>query len=199
LPTSDHAPVAGDAAILGRRYGGALFELAEEQKQLDAVAGDVGVLRELAHEGKEFRILAIDFNIERADLVKAMQAFAKAAKLHTLTGNFLALVAQNRRLAQLGAMCNAFLAELAEKRGEFSAEVRAAQPLSDNQKQQLAAQLQLLTGSKVHMSVKEDKGLIGGLVVKIGSKLIDASVKSKLARLERQLKSQQLNVVKGAA
>ena len=199
MPTADQTPVAGDMAVVARRYAGTLFELAEEQNALDSVAGDMRGLKDLTHESSEFRTLAGNPNFTRAELVKAVQEIAKAAKFNTLTGNFLALAAQNRRLSQLGAMCDAFLAELAAKRGECAADVRTARALTPSQEQQLAAQLQTLAGGKVHMRVREDKSLIGGLMVKIGSKLIDASIKSKLARLERQLKSQPLNVVKGAA
>ena len=199
MPNATQTPVSGDAAILARRYAGALYELAEEQKQLDAVAGDLRNLKALAQESREFQMITGNPNLPRAQLVKAVQELATAAKFNKLTGNFLALVAQNRRLNALTAMCDAFLAELAEKRGEFSAEVRTARALTPPQHEQLAAQLQTLTGGKVHMTVAEDKSLIGGLIVKLGSKLIDASIKSKLARLERQLKNQSLNIVKGAA
>lgn len=199
MPSADHTPVSGDTAILARRYGGALFELAQEQNALDVVAADLRQIKRWTEESGDFHMLAADPNFQRAQMVKAMQEIAIKAGLHKLAANFLALVAQNRRIGQLAAMCDAFFAELAEKRGEFSAEIRTAQPLSPAQQQQLATQLQTLAGGKVHMSVKEDKRLLGGIIVKIGSKLIDASVKSKLARLERQLKSQPLNVVKGAA
>jgi F-type H+-transporting ATPase subunit delta len=185
--------------VLARRYGGALFELAEEQEQLDAVAGDMNQLKHLMQESRDFHTLGADPNLDRGEQVKAMQAIAAKAEFQKLTGNFLALVAQNRRLMQLGAMCDSYLARLAKKRGEFAAEVRTARPLTPPQEQQLAAQLQSLAGGKVHMSVKEDKNLIGGLIVKIGSKQIDASVKSKLARLDWQLKNQSLSIVKGAA
>jgi len=185
--------------VLARRYAGALYDLAQDQKQLDNVAGDLRTLRNLGRESSEYHTLVSNPQIARSDLVKGVQLIAAAAKFTTLTANFLALVAQNRRLPQLMGMCDAFLAELAKRRGEFSADVRAAQPLTSAQEEQLAAQLQALAGGKVHMTITEDTSLLGGVVVKIGSRLIDASIKSKLAKLERQLKSQPLNVLEGAA
>jgi F-type H+-transporting ATPase subunit delta len=200
LPTQTENPIiAGEAAILARRYAGALYELADEQKQLDAVADDLRALKVLECESADFRAFTGNPRLSRKQLVQAAQQVSGAAKFNKLTSNFLALVAQNRRLAQLNGMCNAFLNELAARRGEFSAEVRAARPLTPTQQEQLAEQLHALAGGKVHMSVSEDRSLLGGLIVKLGSKLIDASVKSKLARLERQLKNQSLNIVKGAA
>ncbi|MFY9287167.1 MAG: F0F1 ATP synthase subunit delta [Alphaproteobacteria bacterium] len=190
--------IAGDAAILARRYAGALYELADEQKQLDAVASDLRALRNLQQESTEFRAIAAHPRLTRAQLVKAMRQVAETAKLNKLTANFLMAVAQKRRLPELPAMIDNFLSELATRRGEYSAEVRSATPLSAAQQELLAGNLRELAGGKVHITVREDASLLGGLVVKLGSRLIDASVKAKLARLERQLKSQS-HTQKGAA
>jgi F-type H+-transporting ATPase subunit delta len=187
------------SGVIARRYAGALYELAHEQKQLDAVAADLHALKGLYSESADFRNFATNPNFTRAELVKAARQIAEKSGFSSLTANFLALAAQNRRLPQLIGICDAFLAELAARRGEFTAEVRTAQTLTPQQQEQLAAQLHNLAGGKVHMIVAEDKSLLGGLVVKIGSRLIDVSIKSKLARLERQLKSQSLNALEGAA
>jgi F-type H+-transporting ATPase subunit delta len=184
------SPVAGDSAVLARRYAGALYDLAGEEKALDAVAEDLRGLKTLLRESAEMRSLAAHPRYTRAQLVGAVQKISAAAKFQTLTANFLAIVAQNRRLPELGAICDAFLEELASRRGEFTATVRVAQKLAPAQEEQLAQQLRALAGGKVHMTIAEDKSLLGGLVVKLGSRLIDASLKNKLARLERRLKSQ---------
>ncbi len=197
MPHADQPIVSGDMATVARRYAKTLFELAGEQKQLDAVAEDLRGLKMLERESPEFHAIAHNPRLSRTQLIKAAQQIALAAKLNPLTGNFLALLAQSRRLPQLGATIDAFLNELAAQRGEFSAEITAAEPLTQAQQEQLAAQLQKLTGGKVHMRVSEDKSLLGGFVVKLGSRMIDLSVKSKLARLERQLKSPS-NILEGA-
>lgn len=191
--------IAGDAAVLARRYAGALYQLADEQKQLDAIASDLRALKNLQQESAEFRAIACHPRLTRAQLVGAMQKVASAAKLNPLTANFLALVAQNRRLAELSFMIDSFLDDLAARRGEYNADVCSAKPLSSAQQEQLAVKLREIAGGKVHLSVREDASLLGGLTVKLGSRLIDASVKSKLARIERQLKSQPLPSQKGAA
>jgi len=198
LPTSQPI-IAGDTAILARRYADALYELASEHKQLDAIAADLRMLKILARESAEFRAIAFSPRLSRTQLAKAMQEVAKLAKFGMLTTNFLMLTAQNRRLATIEAMADAFLATLAAKRGEFSAEIRTAGPLTPAQEEQLGVQLRALAGGKVHMTVTEDKSLLGGITVKLGSTLIDASVRSKLARLARRLKSPSPTPLEGAA
>ncbi len=183
--------IAGDAAVLARRYAKALYELAEEQSALDEVAAELRLLKTLGQTSAEFKQIMKHPRLTRAELVKVVRKITETGKLNVLTGNFLALVAQNRRLVHLSAMVDAFLAELAQRRNEFTAEVRTTQMLSEAQHEQLTAQLRQLAGGKVHLIVEEDTSLLGGLVVKLGSRLIDASVKSKLARLERQLKTLQ--------
>jgi F-type H+-transporting ATPase subunit delta len=178
--------------MLARRYAGALFELADEQGQLDVIAADLRLVKILTSESAEFRQITSHPRLKRSDLIDAMQQVAKTGKLHALTTNFLKLVAQGRRLNQLSAIVDAFLKQLADQRGELAADVHVAHPLTEAQREKLAAQLkQLASSNKVQLTVTEDPSLLGGMTVKLGSHLIDASVKTKLARLERQLKSQE--------
>jgi F-type H+-transporting ATPase subunit delta len=200
--TSQSAPtpvIAGEAAILARRYGGALYELADEQKQLDAVAADLRNLKILAAESAEFKSIIHNPRLTRAQLMQTMKSVSDSAKLSKLTANFLGLAAKNRRLNALPAMIDGFLDQLAESRGEYTAEVSSASALSAQQQEQLSRKLADLTGGKMHLMLREDKSLLGGVIVKMGSRLIDASVRTKLERLERQLKSQQNSTQKGAA
>ncbi len=181
--------VSGDAAILARRYGGSLYELAEEQNQIDSVTADLRLLKNLVAESREFQTIANHPRLTRTQLVTAAKSIAASAKLGKLTGNFLALVAQNRRLDILGAVIESFLAELAARRGEHTAEVYAAFPLTPTQQEQISARLRQIAGGEVHLSLHEDKSLIGGFKARIGSRLIDASIKSRLDRLERHMKA----------
>ncbi len=190
--------IAGDDAVLARRYAGALYDLASEQKQLDAVAGDLRGLKQLLRESAEFRAIAAHPRLSRDQLVAMVKQVADIAKLNKLTANFLALTARNRRLASLDGIINAFLAELASRRGEYTAEVSTAQALSPAQQEQLATKLSAWAGGKVHLAMHKDVSLLGGIVVKMGSRLIDASVRTRLNQLERQLKSKQ-TTQKGAA
>ncbi len=183
--------VAGETAVLARRYARALYELADEGKQLDVVADDLRGLKVLVRDCAELQLVMRYPRLSRAQLVDAMKQVAATAKLDGLTGKFLMLLARNRRLQVLPAIIDAFLADLAAKRGEHIAEVSTARALTQPQKDQLLAQLSRIAGGKVFLVIKEDPSLLGGLMVKMGSRLIDASVKGKLARLERALKSQQ--------
>lgn len=182
--------VSGDVAVLGRRYGASLYELAEEQKVLDSVAADLRNLLKVAEGDADFIAIANHPRLTRAQLVKIADKLSETMKLNKLTGKFLALVAEHRRMQILPVIIRSFLDELASRRGEHTAYVRSAAPLSSQQSEQLSARLASLAGGKVHVEISEDKSLIGGLTVQLGSRLIDASIKSKLQRLERKLRSE---------
>jgi F-type H+-transporting ATPase subunit delta len=186
-PTSLH-PVAGDDAALARRYVGALYELADKEGIVDTIATNMRALRRLWDESPEWRFIANDPRLNGATIIKAAAEVAKMAELNTLVSNFLAVVAQNRRLNLLPSLVEGFLQEMSTRRGEFRAEVKVARPLSSAQREALAASLNAVAGGKVNITVTEDAALLGGLTVKMGSQFIDASVKTKLDHLERTLK-----------
>src|SRR5205814_9180326 len=119
----------------------------------------------------------------------AMQAVVEQAGLSPLVRDFLAVVARNRRLFAVPAMIEAFLAKLAARRGEVNAQVTTAQPLTEAQLAALNEQLRRSIGSRVSVDVRVDPGLIGGLMIKIGSRMVDGSIKSKLQRLQLAMKS----------
>ncbi|MDR3424277.1 MAG: ATP synthase F1 subunit delta [Alphaproteobacteria bacterium] len=181
-------PVAGEHAILARRYAKALFALAEQDKAVDAVAADMLALRHLWDESPEWRLVASDprFGIEMVG--RAVAQVAKITGVNKLTANFLAIVAQNRRLSLLPIMVKDFFEEADARRGLFRAAVRTARSLSEAQMASLSASLSAVVGGKIRLSVVEDASIIGGLTVKLGSQFIDASVKTKLDHLERTLK-----------
>ncbi len=173
---------------LAERYAAALFELADERHALDAVAGDLRELRAmLAASGDLLRLVRSPV-LTRAEQGKAMAAIAADAKLSNLTADFIAVVARNRRLFAVPAMIEAYLATLAERRGEVTAEVTAAQPLSDAQQNALGDQLRRAVGSRVAIDVRVDPSLLGGMIVKIGSRMVDGSLKGRLQRLQLSMK-----------
>jgi F-type H+-transporting ATPase subunit delta len=112
-----------------------------------------------------------------------------AAGLSEIVRNFVGVVTDNRRLFALAGMIDAFLAELARRRGEVTADVWTAQPLTPAQREAVGEALRRSVGQKVQVRTQVDPTLIGGLVVKVGSRLVDASVKTKLARLQSALKA----------
>jgi F-type H+-transporting ATPase subunit delta len=174
---------------LAERYASALFDLADERRILDEVAANLRELRAMLQASGDFLRLIRSPVLSRDQQAKAIGIVAEHAGLSPLVRDFLAVVARNRRLFAVPAMIEAFLAKLAARRGEVTAEVFAAQPLSEAQLAALNEQLRRTIGSRVSVDVRVDPGLIGGLVVKLGSRMVDGSIKSKLQRLQLAMKS----------
>ncbi len=187
----ERLPLAGEStgiSGLAERYAAALFELADEGHALDAVAGDLRELRAmLAGSGDLLRLVRSPV-LTRADQGKAMAAIADNAKLSKLTADFIAVVARNRRLFAVPAMIDAYLAKLAERRGEVTAEITSAQALSEAQQSALGDQLRRVVGGRVAIDVRIDPSLLGGMIVKIGSRMVDGSLKGQLQRLRLSMK-----------
>jgi F-type H+-transporting ATPase subunit delta len=173
---------------LADRYATALFDLADERRSLDQVSEDLRLLRAMLNESPELRRLVRSPILSRLEQGRAITAIAERAGLSPLTHSFLGLVAQNRRLFAVPAMIDAFLARLAARRGEITAEVAAAQALTPAQLDAVNEQLRKAMGSKVAVEVRVDPALLGGLVVKVGSRMVDASLRSKLHRLQLAMK-----------
>lgn len=174
---------------LAERYAAALFDLADERRMLDEVASDLRQLRAmLAASGDLLRLIRSPI-VSRDQQGKAIGALAERAGLSSLIRDFLAIVARNRRLFAVPAMIEAFLAKLAARRGEVTAQVTAAQTLSEAQLAALNEHLRRSLGSRVSVDLRVDPGLIGGMIVKVGSRMVDGSVKSKLQRLQLAMKS----------
>lgn len=173
---------------LAARYAAALFELADEKKQLDEIAKDLRELKAMLGESEDLCRLIRSPILSRGEQGRAMTALLEKAGLSAVVRRFVGLVAQNRRLFVLPAMIDEYLAELARRRGEASAQVVSAQPLDERQRQAVTEALKRVTGGKVAVDLKVDPSLLGGLVVKVGSRLIDSSLKSKLQRLQLAMK-----------
>ena len=170
------------------RYAAALFELAEEQKNLDDVLADAGLVRALLSESSDLRRLVASPVIGRDEQGQAIAAVLEKAGVSELTRNFVGVVARNRRLFALDDMCVAYREMLSSRRGEMTAEVTSARPLTDEQRDALEKELRTAMGSKVTLDAKVDQSILGGLIVKVGSRMVDSSLKTKLQRLELSLK-----------
>jgi F-type H+-transporting ATPase subunit delta len=173
---------------LAGRYAAALFELAEDRDALDAVAGDLGNLSSLLAESGDLRRLIKSPVLSREDQGRAITAVAERAGLQRLTVQFLGLLAQKRRLFVLPEIIAAYQAMLARHKGEISAELVSAVPLSEDQARTVQERLRTALGQSVTLSRAVDPGLLGGLVVRLGSRMIDASLRTKLQRLELAMK-----------
>jgi len=171
------------------RYASALFELADNARSLDQVAQDLTTFRGMVGESPDLARVVSSPVIGRELQGKALLAVLDAAGISGLTRNFVGAVAANGRARELVAMASAFLAELARRRGETTATVTTAVPLSPAQIQQLTDTLGgVLGGSKVSIDARVEPDILGGLVVKVGSRLFDSSIRSKLQRLQLAMK-----------
>lgn len=182
----DHS--SGIRASLAGRYATALFALAEENKSIDTVQASLETLHAAITESDDLQALTSSPVLSRDDAGKAVEATAKSLKLDTLTTNMLGVLAANRRLAQIPAVIRAFTTLAAGHRGEVTAEVTSAHPLDDKQIDALKAQLKKRVGSDVSVSTEVDPSILGGLVVKIGSQMIDNSIKTRLNTLSQAMK-----------
>ena len=178
----------GIQASLAGRYALALFELARDENKLDAVAADLAALRAALDESEDFRTLTTSPLIGRQETVKAVAAAAKAMKLDDVTARFLGVLATNRRLSRLGAIIRAFNLLAARHRGEITAEVTSAHPLDKGQVDALKANLRGRFGTDIAVESRVDPAILGGLVVKVGSQMIDGSIRTKLNTLAQAMK-----------
>ena len=171
------------ASRLAGRYASALYELANAGKQIDAVMSDLDSLNAMISRSEDLRRFLNSPVISSIEQGKALSVIVKKAKFIDLTSNFIAVVAYNRRLFVLPSIIVAFKAILSQYRGEVTAEVITTSELSKKQLITLGASLKKAIGSKVTISASVDHELLGGLVVKIGSRMVDSSLRTKLQRL----------------
>ena len=170
------------------RYATALFELAREQRQIDAVGRSLEALSQALVDSKDFAELVDSPMVSRMEAGKAFAAIAPQLNLDPTTANFLGVLARNGRKNQLRPVIRAFRRLAAEHRGETVAEIVTARPLNDDQIGQLKQQLRARAGRDVNIDAQVDPSILGGIVVKLGSQRIDASIRTKLNRLASAMK-----------
>ena len=181
------AEILGATGLAGR-YATALFGLAETESQLDRVADDLGEIAAMIESSADLKRLIRSPVISRDDQGRAMAEVLTKAGISELVRNFVSVVARNRRLFALPSMIAAYRSLLAARRGEATAEVVSARELTKKQLEAIAAQLKKAIGTKVAVNTKVDAGLLGGLVVKVGSRMFDSSLRTKLQRLRFAMK-----------
>lgn len=185
---SAQAARSGPVAGIAGRYADALFDLAGEANAVEAVEADLKSLKGAINGSPELRAFLASPLYGAEDQQRAIDAVAGKAGFSPLVSNFLSLVAKNRRLFALDAMIGAFFERLARHRGEVSAEAVSAAPLSDDHLKRLRGEIEAMVGKAVNLAVSVDPELLGGLVVKVGSTMIDSSLKTKLNRLKSVMK-----------
>ena len=178
----------GIQASLSGRYAIALFELAREEKKLDAVSESLAALKQALAESDQLRALTTSPLVGRDEAIRAVAAVAASMELDPITANFLGVLARNRRLSQLGNVIRAFATLAARHRGEITAEVTSAHKLDEGQVDAIRKNLRTRMGRDIAVDPHVDPAILGGLVVQIGSQRIDGSIRTKLNSLAQAMK-----------
>jgi len=170
------------------RYATALFELALEANAIDAVASDLDKFDAMVAESADLARLVKSPVFTAEDQTRAVSALLDKAGIGGLAAKFIKLVASNRRLFAIHEIVRAFKAMVARHKGEVTAEVTVAAKLSDARLEEIKSSLKSATGKDVRMDVKIDPAIIGGLIVKLGSRMIDSSLRTKLNAIKFAMK-----------
>ena len=165
---------------LAGRYALAVFELAQEEKALDAVAKDFAALKQLMAESPDLTRLIRAPVFSREEQAAGMNGVLHRMEASALTRRFILLLASKRRLFALADIVRAYESLVAKQRGEMSAQVTSARPLSENEATELRAILKSKLSREIKLETKVDPSLLGGLIVKVGSRMIDSSLRTKL-------------------
>jgi F-type H+-transporting ATPase subunit delta len=184
----DVSEPASISTSIAQRYATAVYDLAKEDKKVPQIEKDLDALQSSLGDSEDFRNLIHSPIYTREEQSDSIAAIAKKMKLSPTMSNMLALMAQKRRLFVLPQMVTALRETIATDKGEITADVISAQPLTKEQSDKLAKSLAETSGKKVTLNKTVDESLIGGLVVKLGSKMIDTSIRSKLNSLQNAMK-----------
>lgn len=178
----------GIRASLAGRYATALFDLARDGRQIESVGKSLDALSQALLDSKDFAELIASPLVSRHEAGQTFANLAPQLSLDPITGNFLGVLARNGRKGQLGDVIRSFRRLAAEHRGETTAEVVTARPLNDDQLAALRTQLRARAGRDVSIEATVNPDILGGITVKLGSQLIDASIRTKLNRLASAMK-----------
>ena len=178
----------GIRASLAGRYASALFDLARDERQIESVAKSLDTVKAALAEFADFKAITTSPLVNREAASRAIGATAESLGVDPLTRRFLGVLAGNGRLSQLGAVIATFTRLAAAHRGETTAEVTSAFPLNDDQLTALKANLKARGGADVAIDAKVDPSILGGIVVRLGSRMIDASIKTKLNTLAQAMR-----------
>jgi F-type H+-transporting ATPase subunit delta len=181
---------AEDSSVSGvsGRYATALFELARDEKSVDAVKADLDKFAAMLAESEDLRRLVRSPVFAAEAQSKALAAVLAQAGIAGISANLLKVLTANRRLFAVGDVIRAFNALVAKFKGEASADVTVAETLSDKNLDALKAALKSVTGKDVALNVKVDPSIIGGLMLKLGSRMVDSSLRTKLNSIKHAMK-----------
>ena len=174
--------------LIADRYASALYDLASEKKVVDSVLENLKNLKKIINNNKELSLLVKSPLISSNDKLEILLKLTSSLNLSELSITFLKVISSNKRFSGLTSMISQFININAIKRGSILADVTSADELSEEQKVNVKDQLRTILGDKLLLNFKVDKKILGGLIIKVGSKMIDTSISNKINKLEIAMK-----------
>ncbi len=174
--------------IISNRYGSALYDLSSEQKCIDEILNDFEVVEKVMKESSELRQVIRSPLVNSEEKLNILLKIFSGSNLNNLTTTFLKVLDNNKRISNLSAIILQFKKINSEKRGDIAANVTSANELSEDEKNNITNQLKNTLGQKLSLNFDVDKEIIGGLIVKVGSKMIDTSIANKINKLKIAMK-----------
>tara|TARA_B100001540_G_scaffold310301_1_gene327880 strand:+ start:1204 stop:1761 length:558 start_codon:yes stop_codon:yes gene_type:complete len=170
-----------------QRYSLALYELSNEGNSLDIVEQHSSAVLKLINSSKDFNNLIKDPTGNQEDLILVINKISESFKLNDLVKNFMIFLVNKKRFFYLEKILKNFIEICSEKRGEIKAEIQSAKELSNEEIKKINEDLTKNFSSKMRLNYRHDKSLIGGLIVKVGSIMVDTSIKNKLQQIEKRM------------
>ena len=177
----------GFSITSAERYSLALYELSNESKLLDKIEEQSLSVLTLINKSEGFSNFIKDPTIDQADLLKTVDTISKVYNFETLLKNFLSFLIKKRRFFFIERILKSFIEICSKKRGELIAELKSAKKLSSDEIKKITDELSMNFSSKIKLNYKHDESLIGGLVVQVGSTMVDSSIKNKLQQIENRM------------
>ena len=174
--------------LVSDRYASALYDLAAEKKLVDPVLEDLSNLKNILKDNKELSLVVKSPLITSIDKLNIFESLLKKINANELTSTFLKVIEKNKRFSNLASIITQFMNINSQKRGDVLADITSADELNDDQKNNITNQLKSILGDKLSLSFDVDKSIMGGLIVKVGSKMIDTSLANKINKLRIAMK-----------
>ncbi|PPR50289.1 MAG: ATP synthase subunit delta [Alphaproteobacteria bacterium MarineAlpha5_Bin5] len=174
--------------LISDRYASALYDLASEKKLVDPVLSDLSLLKKLLKENKDLNLVIKSPLVSSQDKLSILDKLLLKINANKLTSTFLKVLEKNKRFSNLASIISQFININSQKRGDVLADVTSADKLNDEQKTNITNQLKNILGDKLSLNFDVDKNIIGGLIVKVGSKMIDTSLINKINKLKIAIK-----------
>ncbi len=174
--------------LISDRYASALYDLAVEKNNIDTTINDLNLIKKMINENKNLRLLIKSPLVSSQDKLEIFEKILLKLNANELTYNFIKVIASNKRFAYLLLIISQFIKINSQKRGDIIADITSAEELSDTQKNEIQNKLKTKLGDKLSLNYKIDNSIIGGLIIKVGSKMIDSSLASKINKLKIAMK-----------